>query len=468
MPVEAAPCVAIIGAGPAGLRAAAALVAAGLRPVLLDEAPEPGGQIYRRPPPALRPALAPAKLYGPDASRARALHEGFAALAGAVDHRPGTMVWNATNRDAGGFRLMLHHTSGLRSALDCDALILATGAMDRILPMPGWTLPGVWSLGGAQVMLKGQANLIGRRPVFAGSGPLLYLIAGQYAAAGGTPAAVIDAASFGAKLRAIPWLAARPAVMLRGVAMTALLRARGVPLLEGCHADRIEAADDGLRVHWSGARGTGFVTGDAVAIGHGLKPEHLLADILGCDRRYDTGARQWLVHTDAEGRSSQPGLYLAGDMAGIRGGHAAETAGELTALAALADLGRAAPGRPALRRALIRQDLFRKGMERAFPFPSDRVADLPDETIVCRCEGIGAGDLRQAIRLWQPADVNRLKAMTRCGMGRCQGRLCGDIAAGLLASETGRHVADVGSLRGQAPVKPLPAGRAEAATAIVP
>lgn len=111
-----------------------------------------------------------------------------------------------------------------------------------------------------------------------------------------------------------------------------------------------------------------------------------------------------------------------------------------------------------------RQDLFRKGLEAAFPFPSGRVEELPDETIVCRCEGVTAGDLRRAIAHWQPADVNRLKAMTRCGMGRCQSRLCGETAAALLAAGSGRDRDEVGFVRSQVPVKPLPAPARERET----
>lgn len=452
------PRVAIVGGGPAGMRAAGVLAAAGLRPVILNEAPEPGGQIYRRPPEALRSFLTPARLYGPDAGRAQALHADFAALADRVDHRGGTLVWNIVRRQPAGFRLFLQDSGGVQSVLDCDAVVLATGAMDRILPMPGWTQPGVWSLGGAQVMLKGQANLIGRRPVFAGSGPLLYLVAWQYAKAGGRPAAVIDAASLAAKLRAAPWLAARPAVMLRGLAMAAALRLRGIPVLEGAHAERIEATETGLRVHWSSPHAAGRIDGDAVAIGHGLKSEQQLAELLGCRSRHDAGSGQWLVETDDEGRTSVAHAYIAGDMAGIRGGHAAESAGELAAWALLKDLQRRdnAARRDVLKHQLSRQDRFRRGLERAFPFPQSRIALLPDETIVCRCEGITAGALRKAIGDWQPAEVNRLKAMTRCGMGRCQGRLCGGIAAGLLAAHSDLSPAGVGHLRAQAPIKPLP------------
>ncbi|MGV8953020.1 MAG: FAD-dependent oxidoreductase [Cypionkella sp.] len=452
------PRVVVVGAGPAGLYAARTLASAGLQPVLVNEAPEPGGQIYRRPPPEIRGALSDAQLYGADAARAAALHDGFDLLKGQVDHRANTMIWNAV-QTPDGFRLSLHTSNGERSIVDCDAVILATGAMDRILPMPGWTSPGVWSLGGAQVVLKGQANLVGQRPVFAGSGPLLYLVAWQYAKAGAIPAAVIDASTFGAKVRAAPAMAARPAILWRGLAMLAALHARGVPIREGSHAERIESTEEGLRVDWSGPRGGGQVLGDAVVIGHGLKPEQQLAELLGCRSSYDHGARQYLVETNAEGRTTVPFVYLAGDMAGIRGGHAAQFAGELAALALLEDLqrGNYARRRTALSRSLLAQNRFRTGLEQAFPFPEERVASLPDDTVVCRCENISAGDLRRAIALWKPTDVNRLKAMTRCGMGRCQGRLCGGVAASLLAAESGQAVGDVGCLRAQVPIKPLPA-----------
>jgi len=453
-------CVAIVGAGPAGLRAASTLVKAGLRPILINEAPEPGGQIYRRPPKALLLFRSAKDLYGADSHRASALDSAFDDMKERIDYRPSTSVWNATRRNDGRVRLHLCDASGEVDTLDCDKVVLATGAMDRIVPLPGWTEPGVWSLGGARVMLKAQAQFVGRNPVFAGSGPLLYLVAWQYMKAGATPAAVIDASTFSAKLRAVPAMLARSAVAFRGLRMAVALRRRGILVLEGCHAERIDTTPTGFLVSWAGEQGSGDISGDAVAIGHGLKPEQQLAELLGCRLHFDPGAGQWLVETDRDGRASVPGVYLAGDMAMIRGAHAAETAGELSALAVLADAG-LAPAydgvrRIRLRRSMKRQDLFRKGLEAAFPFPSNRIENLPDETTVCRCEGVTAGDLRKAVAHWQPADVNRLKAMTRCGMGRCQSRLCGETAAALLAAGSGRDRSEVGFVRSQIPVKPLP------------
>lgn len=451
--------VAVIGAGPAGLRAAQRLVAAGLRPILLDEAPEPGGQIYRRPPPALAALRDSAALYGADAGRAKALARMFETIRGHVDYRPQTLVWNAARVAGGAFLLQLRGADGVDADLRVRAVVLATGAMDRVVPVPGWTRPGVFSLGGAQVMLKAQAHLIGRRPVFAGSGPLLYLVAWQYAKAGARPAAVIDAASLGAKVRAAPGMLARPRLLLRGARMALDLRRMGVPVIEGALAERIEQRADGLVLHWRGGSRSGLVDCDAVGMGHGLKPERQLADLLGCPVAFDPRSGQWHSTTDAAGRSPVSGVYLAGDMVRINGAHCAEAAGEMAAGALLRDLGLAgvsAPRRALLRLALARAAAFRRGLERAFALPPAAIRDMPDETIVCRCEGVSAGDLRRALDIWGPADLNRLKAVTRCGMGRCQGRLCGTTAGALMAAEAGLPPDAPGPLRGQAPVKPLP------------
>ncbi|GGE12649.1 NADPH-dependent 2,4-dienoyl-CoA reductase, sulfur reductase [Gemmobacter megaterium] len=451
--------VAVIGAGPAGLRAAQRLVAAGLRPILLDEAAAPGGQIYRRPPPPLAALRDPAALYGADAGRAMALARMFETIRDRVDYRPQTLVWNAARADGGALSLQLRGADGVDADLRVRTVVLATGAMDRVVPVPGWTRPGVFSLGGAQIMLKAQAHLIGRRPVFAGSGPLLYLVAWQYAKAGALPAAVIDVASFGTKMLAAPRMLARPRLLLRGARMALDLRRMGVPMIEGALAVRIEQGTEGLSVHWrAGSRG-GIVGCDAVGMGHGLKPERQLADLLGCPVAFDPRSGQWHSTTDAEGRSPIPGVYLAGDMVRINGAHSAEAAGEMAASALLRDMGLArtsAPRRVLLRLALARTAAFRRGLERAFALPPAAICDMPDETVVCRCEGVSAGDLRRALDIWGPADLNRLKAVTRCGMGRCQGRLCGATAGALMAAEAGLPPDAPGPLRGQAPVKPLP------------
>ncbi|MBL6457111.1 NAD(P)/FAD-dependent oxidoreductase [Belnapia sp. T6] len=446
------PAVIVIGAGPAGIRAAARLVQAGLRPVLIEEGGREGGQIYRRQPANFtRP---PAALYGADAGRATRLHGDFAALRAQIDWRPETLAWGVTED---GLMLL---REGRAEALPWQAMILATGATERVMPVPGWTLPGVYGLGGAQIALKAQAALIGQRPVFLGTGPLLYLVAWQYAKAGADVQAVLDTSPWHLRLRAAPWLAARPGMLARGLRYTADLRRRGVRLAGGVTPLGIEGEGQVAALRWRDAAGREQRTEcDAIGLGHGLRSETQLADLLQCDFAFDPVARQWLPVRDADGRSTRTGVYLAGDGALARGADAAEAAGQLAACAALRDLGHPVDEleMTTLRGRLRPMGRFRRGIETAFPWPARLAAGLPDETVICRCESITAGDIRASARALDAPEVNRAKAFIRAGMGRCQGRVCGLAAAEVLAAARGVPVEQVGRLRGAAPVKPLPA-----------
>jgi hydrogen cyanide synthase HcnB len=447
----------VIGAGPAGVRAAQALVAHGVRPLVIDEAPRSGGQIYRQPPAGF--TRSKAALYGFEASRADAVHNAMAALLRDIDYHPETLVWNADSA-----RLDLLCRNQLLS-VPYRQLIVATGATDRVLPFAGWTLPGVFTLGAAQVALKYQACAIGTRVVFAGTGPLLYLVAYQYAKAGAQVAAVLDTARLSDQVRAAPAMLRQPALLAKGLFYVGWLRAHGVPIHQGVELLAARGADQVQSMHWRQGQAEGQGSGaersiacDAVGFGYALRPETQLADLLGCRFEHDALQRAALPVRDAAGRSSVAGVYLAGDGAGIMGADAAEWAGERAALALLADTGHAvdAARTALLEKRLARTAAFRQSLERAFPFPVHWAARAPDDLIVCRCEEITAGDLRACVRDTGAHEINRLKALTRVGMGRCQGRTCGVAAAEILAHAVGADVRDVGRLRGQAPLKPLP------------
>jgi NADPH-dependent 2,4-dienoyl-CoA reductase/sulfur reductase-like enzyme len=443
------PRVVVVGGGPAGVRAAETLVQHGCTPVLIDEADKAGGQIYRQRPNGA--GADPRAIYGFDAAKARALHSAFERVRSNTDYRPATLAWNVQDG-------VIHlYADGRLSSEGYDALVLATGATDRVIPLKGWTLPGVYTLGGTQIALKYQACAIGQRTVFIGSTPLLYLIAYQYLAAGAHVAAVLDTGTAARKVSALPAMFANASALARGLYYMAALRARGVPLHASVTEVSIEGASCVERVRFRSKREREIAC-DAVGMGFHLRCETQLAELAGCDFAFDDETRQWIPVADENGRTGR-GVYLAGDGMKIAGADAAEIGGRLAAFALLEDhrLVGADPKRvDALRRMRRRHAAFQSAVLKAFPFPRELVAALGDEVILCRCESVTVGALRAAAaNTLDVEDVNRRKAFCRVGMGRCQGRYCGLATAELLAHQKGIDIASAGRLRVQAPVKPI-------------
>ncbi|RLK30100.1 NAD(P)/FAD-dependent oxidoreductase [Cupriavidus plantarum] len=461
----APPATVIVGAGPAGVRAAQTLVRHGVRPLVVDEAPRWGGQIYRQQPPGFeRP---PTQLYGFEASRARSIHDTFADLLPHVDYLPGQLVWNADARHLD----LWSATADRYTQVAWRDIILATGATDRILPVPGWTTPGVYALGGAQIALKFQGCAIGSDVVFAGSGPLLYLVAYQYRKAGARVRAVLDYATPGEQLRAVPAMSRLPGVLAKGLYYVAWLRAHGVPVHQGARLVGVDGDARVSAVRWQprDAGDVQTIACDALGFGYGLRPEHQLADLLGCRFVFDAQQRAHLVEQD-RGVTTVPGVYVAGDGARILGADGAERAGERAALQLLAKRGiyRDDARLASLDTELARIERFRTGIEHAFPFPRDWAAGVTDDTLVCRCEAVTAGDIRETVATLGADEMNRVKALCRLGMGRCQGRMCGAAGAEIVAHACGKPIDAIGRLRGQAPVKPVPISAFAAEELIAP
>lgn len=441
----------VVGAGPAGVRAAETLLAKGIKPILIDEAVRGGGQIYRRPPPSFTRTYK--DLYGSEARKAEALHRAAEGLRGRLDYRPDTLAWNLRPGT-------LHTITGTcADEIPFRAIIITSGATDRILPCPGWTLPGVFTLGASQILLKAQGSAIGRSVVFMGTGPLLYLVAYQYLRAGARVAAVLDTSPFRLRVMAAGDLLASPRALAWGMYFTARLVSAGVRVSFGITPVGIEGDGNVSGVRFRDRAGREQrVDCDAVAMGYHLRAETQLADLAACEFAYEPLRRQWLPRLDSYGRSTIPGVYLAGDGARLLGADAAEVGGRLAAIGLAADLGHAVDPRE-VRRLLRRQrrhQRFQRGIARAFPLPAAHAASLPDDALVCRCEAITAGELRRSAAGLGVTEINRGKALTRIGMGRCQGRYCGLASAEILAATLGVEVSAVGRLRTQAPVKPLP------------
>lgn len=444
---------AIIGAGPAGMAAAITARRHGLVVAVIDEQPAPGGQIFRA---VTDPAPLPASVLGADYHAGRALAERF--LACGADYRPGSLVWQEEKGT-----LDLTGPNGPQS-LQAKRIIVAGGAMERPFPVPGWTLPGVMTAGAAQILLKTAASAA-PGAVFAGSGPLIYLIVAQYARAGVPVAALLDTTPRNARLKALrhlPGALMAPSYLRKGLGLLAEIKRAGIRVISHVEALRIEGESAVLSVHWQAGAERGEIATETVFLHQGVIPNVNLAMALGCRHVFDESQRCWRPERDRWGRSSRSDILIAGDAGGILGASCAELTGEIAALAACADLGRL-PADEAERTAapafarLRRESAIRPFLEALYRPAPQFLSPGDDDTLVCRCEEVTRGAVAAAVAE-QCQGPNQLKAFTRAGMGPCQGRLCGHSIGETMAALTGRSPAEIGYLRIRMPVKPVTLG----------
>jgi NADPH-dependent 2,4-dienoyl-CoA reductase/sulfur reductase-like enzyme len=460
----------IVGAGPAGMAAAVAAAECGVEPTLVDEQQQSGGQIYRRAPWS---DAAPAQRDGLAGRHEAALRRAFDERAASIEHRPDSLVWGVFP----GPRLAVSEARGWRM-IEARALVLATGAHEYVPPFPGWTLPGVMSAGGAQLLAKTMQVRPGRRALVAGSGPLLLVVAENLWRAGVEVVGVVEAARARELARELPALARRPDLLAEGWRALGALRRAGIPLHRG-HVIVGAEGDDGVRAAvfapcdaaWRPDRSRlRRVEVDTLCVGYGFVPRAQLAQLAGCRMRFAAELGGWIPEVSDRLETSVPGVFAAGDGAGVAGAESAALEGRLAGLAAARRLGAldddalGALRRP-VERSLARLRRFRAALDR-ISCPRPGLVELPDaSTLCCRCEEVTRADLDEGIRAGGTR-LSALKAMTRLGMGPCQGRMCWAAAARYVAARTGRAVAEVGPLSVRPPIRPIDlAALAEAAPA---
>ncbi|MFN3171699.1 MAG: FAD-dependent oxidoreductase [Hyphomicrobiales bacterium] len=448
----------VIGAGPAGANAAITANAHGVDVHLFDEAPKAGGQVWRA------PIDDSPKDNTPEAHEGSALRDRLAA-SGVTVHT-GQRVWSVLTKADGEFQVDSLGPEGPMT-VQAPRLVAATGAYERIVPFKGWTLPGVMGLAAATVLLKSHGVVPGERPVIAGAGPLLLVVAAGMLDAGVKPLAVIDLDSRVDWLMRLPALLARPNLAARGARWAARVRRAGVPILRRHAVRAVDGHDQVKSVTVSPVDASGaFIAGDdahfdadALLVGHGLTPGSDIPRLLGAKMRHDPLRGGYVPEMDAFGRTSIDGLFAIGDGAGIRGADAAVTAGQACGLvvaheAAQLDTIRFEREVTRLRKACDRQVRFSDAIGGALALRTGQVASVPESAIVCRCEDITRSEIEAAGDAGA-RDVNQLKHFTRIGMGSCQGRMCGEIAASLLAQHLGVERRAVGTFTARPPLRPV-------------
>ncbi len=452
-----APDVLIVGGGAGGLSAAIAARAEGAEVLLLDERKVAGGQYYKQ------PAQEAARPLDAQQAEGRALVE--AAQASGARLMGGVEVWGAFDGEAGAGPEVMAADAEAVYAIRPRALIVATGAYERPPMIPGWTLPGVMTVGAAQTLWRSYGVLPGRRVALFGNGPLNAQVALELAR-GGARVALLAEAAPPAPLRpaAVAAMLRHDArLALKGAALLARLSRRGVPMAFSARPERIEATAEGLRVTYRHRGRARHVEADAVCLNHGFQPQNEILRLLGARMTFDTRFEQLRPHRSATCETTVPGLYAVGDCCGLGGAPAAAVEGHIA--------GRAAAGgggaRFAERRELAAHRAFQSALWAAFAAPPPDLAQAPPETLVCRCEEVTKGALDAALGTGVE-DVGAVKRATRIGMGRCQGRYCAPALAGYLAARAGRAPDDLSFFAPRVPIKPVEIGALTAAEALLP
>jgi NADPH-dependent 2,4-dienoyl-CoA reductase/sulfur reductase-like enzyme len=445
----------VIGAGPAGIAAAVEASTRGVSTLLLDEQPEPGGQIYRA---VDSSPIIESGVLGPDYEHGKSLTKRLRESG--VDYQPNSTVWDITHD-----RFIGVETNGASQFVEAKRILIATGAMERPFPIPGWTLPGVMSIGAAQILLKTTGATPGPQTVVVGTGPLLYLYAWQLLRGGVQVQAILDTTptvNYFKALQYLPMAWKSRSILKKGMKFLTDLNTAKTNWITRVTNLSIAGDHKVMGIHYRRGEKDFYLETDLILLHQGVVPNIQLSRAIGCEHVWNDRQLCWMPVTDTWGQTSIEGIFIAGDGGGIDGAKAAEQAGKLSALQVCHELNKidattrnhaATP----IRSALLYEWRVRPFLDVMYRPENPFRIPYQDDVLACRCEEVSIGDIRQAVAQGCPGP-NQLKSFTRAGMGPCQGRMCGLTVCETIAKARGVSPADIGYYRLRPPIKPVSLG----------
>lgn len=454
----------VVGGGPAGMEASIAAAEAGVKVTLIDSYARPGGQYFKQLPKSWKSKKDISRYKKAEALFRRLEETGVRIFCE-------TLVWNVYPSEESGEWVIALSGPDAPVSLEAKSLILATGTYDRPIPFPGWELPGVMTAGAVQIMLKTQRVLAGHRFLFSGTGPLQLAVAAQLVNAGAEVTGVLEAKQMG-----FGWVRHAPAMwgqwskLREGWDYWRILQRADVPLRFGQAAIEARGKEEVETVITarldkemnpiSGTEQT--VIADTLVIGYGLQPSNELTRLMGCEHEYVAEQIYHVPRRDDEMQTSLPGVYAAGDGAGVGGWQLSCIEGRIAGISAAGRLG--VLGKTAVKSAialeqpaLARERRFARMMTNFFNIGSGLTSLARQDTLICRCEEISKKEILDAIEMGCDSLI-WVKRMTRSGMGMCQGRVCGQWIAKLTAEQTGKDPAQMMLDTVRPPIRPIPMG----------
>ncbi|MBT3487176.1 MAG: FAD-dependent oxidoreductase [Desulfobacula sp.] len=439
----------VIGAGPAGLSCASALTGFGLEVLLLDEQTRPGGQIYKNIENVFGKRL---QILGEDYAAGQKLVSRFRRQK--LDYVPSAAVWQVEEDGH-----VYYSCEGSSFEVFGKFIVAATGAMERPVPFPGWTLPGVMGAGGASNLIKDAGLMPKGKVVLAGSGPLLFLEAVHLIDMGADIRAILETTSVLPHLSSLfhlPAAVRRTDFLKKGMSMLQRIKKAGIKHYKGITRLAARGEENLESVHAQKGEKQLDFEADLLLTHFGVIPNTAIFRQIGCRHAWNEVQRYWYPECDKWGRTSHNAIFAAGDGKFVHGAVAAALKGEMAALAITADMGMIHESECSIWAGQIEKQLARDLYPR--PFIDALYAPAPDlyeaapETIVCRCESITMGQINRVIKEGC-IDPNEIKALLRPGMGACQGRMCGSALSEIISLRSGIDIKAVGTLNIRPPLK---------------